>query len=552
MLRRLLGHVLPADLRGGDRHAGDRRAAVVRPLHRAAGARARAADRHRAGDRVAARDGARTCGATSLAPIAVAGVAVVVALLIARRARAASRPSLHVRRSPAFVIGGVAQEFCARRARAPRDRARADAASRSSRSCAATAAATAATSSTSAMAVLFVGVAASSSFQHDPRRAAVARAERRSVGGYTFTYVKPTAQLARRAERAARADHARRPAAGRTTASSRGRSAPTKDYFPSHGPALGPVSRFFDGESTSEVGLQAGLRARRLDRGRPRTSAASTRAIERGRPRVRQGRRPAHDRTQAQRVPRRGAAAGSPRSTRATRRRRRSALLVSPMVTWIWLGALIVLLGGLIALWPSPRAASARARQRRLRRPRRARGARPGLECRARRRPAASSLVRRGRRVRRRGPLRPGRAREADARAGAPSGPSSRRRGRPSTARSATPSSTTGPASCPRPTGARSTARCAPRRSRSSSARRSPGRASRYPRPAACSTPSSPSSRSSSRSVADLPGAPALGQGRGHVRRVRRRHRRAARSRRLADGAQPGSLDDPVRDRVRR
>ena len=25
------------------------------------------------------------------------------------------------------------------------------------------------------------------------------------------------------------------------------------------------------------------------------------------------------------------------------------------MVTWIWLGAIIVILGGLIALWPAPR-----------------------------------------------------------------------------------------------------------------------------------------------------------------------------------------------------
>jgi cytochrome c-type biogenesis protein CcmF len=30
-------------------------------------------------------------------------------------------------------------------------------------------------------------------------------------------------------------------------------------------------------------------------------------------------------------------------------------LLVSPMVTWIWIGALIAFGGGLIALWPSPR-----------------------------------------------------------------------------------------------------------------------------------------------------------------------------------------------------
>ena len=32
-------------------------------------------------------------------------------------------------------------------------------------------------------------------------------------------------------------------------------------------------------------------------------------------------------------------------------------VLISPLVTWIWLGALIVFAGGLIALWPAPRTA---------------------------------------------------------------------------------------------------------------------------------------------------------------------------------------------------
>ncbi len=38
----------------------------------------------------------------------------------------------------------------------------------------------------------------------------------------------------------------------------------------------------------------------------------------------------------------------------ATRRRPRFRVLVSPLVTWIWLGALVVFAGGLIALWPAP------------------------------------------------------------------------------------------------------------------------------------------------------------------------------------------------------
>jgi cytochrome c-type biogenesis protein CcmF len=36
-------------------------------------------------------------------------------------------------------------------------------------------------------------------------------------------------------------------------------------------------------------------------------------------------------------------------------------MIVSPLVTWIWLGALIIAFGGLIALWPVPAFARRRA-----------------------------------------------------------------------------------------------------------------------------------------------------------------------------------------------
>ena len=52
--RDLLGHLLPADLGGDHGHRGERRAALVRPAGRAAGARARAAHGNRADARVAA------------------------------------------------------------------------------------------------------------------------------------------------------------------------------------------------------------------------------------------------------------------------------------------------------------------------------------------------------------------------------------------------------------------------------------------------------------------------------------------------------------------
>ncbi len=43
-------------------------------------------------------------------------------------------------------------------------------------------------------------------------------------------------------------------------------------------------------------------------------------------------------------------------------------LIVSPLVTWIWLGAIIIALGGLIALWPVPVLARRDERRRRTRR----------------------------------------------------------------------------------------------------------------------------------------------------------------------------------------
>jgi cytochrome c-type biogenesis protein CcmF len=35
-------------------------------------------------------------------------------------------------------------------------------------------------------------------------------------------------------------------------------------------------------------------------------------------------------------------------------------LLVSPLVTWIWLGAFLILFGALIAIWPTPRGVARR------------------------------------------------------------------------------------------------------------------------------------------------------------------------------------------------
>ena len=53
-------------------------------------------------------------------------------------------------------------------------------------------------------------------------------------------------------------------------------------------------------------------------------------------------------------------------------------MIVSPLVTWIWLGAFIIALGGLIALWPVP----VTARRRSAARSRAGQGTTPGLPAR--------------------------------------------------------------------------------------------------------------------------------------------------------------------------
>ena len=64
-LRRLLGHVLPADLRGDHGRQARARAAVVRQVHRAAGDHPGGAVGHRAAARRGGGRPRRTCGATS-------------------------------------------------------------------------------------------------------------------------------------------------------------------------------------------------------------------------------------------------------------------------------------------------------------------------------------------------------------------------------------------------------------------------------------------------------------------------------------------------------
>ncbi len=194
--------------------------------------------------------------------------------------------------------------------------------------------------------VLFVGVAASSSFK-DIRDVALNPGQSARVGGKEFTYVKPTAEL-----HAAPNGRLERISLGAELRVDGKPMHASKDYFPSQDPELGPVSRFFDGEATTEVALDASL-------GKD-TWAAVGPDIAKLRPRLEEGDRlfanasddlSAEDSNQFLGLALRGLTDGYANNPPPARFR----FEVNPMVTWIWLGTLIVMFGAFIAGWPTPR-----------------------------------------------------------------------------------------------------------------------------------------------------------------------------------------------------
>jgi cytochrome c-type biogenesis protein CcmF len=199
------------------------------------------------------------------------------------------------------------------------------------------------------MAVLFVGVAASTAFQH-ARDVRLSPGQAATVGGYQVTYKQATARPVYRGDRLERVElgavlDARKD--GRHVATLR----TNRGYYPSAAPfATGSlVQGIFEGEATSEVGMKAGLTrdlwtaiqpdpeylAKVIDATAQKTAnrppAQQAEAVGRLLAVYRQGAFPAQFR-----------------------------VISSPLVTWIWLGGLIVFAGGLIALWPAPDSARRR------------------------------------------------------------------------------------------------------------------------------------------------------------------------------------------------
>ena len=193
------------------------------------------------------------------------------------------------------------------------------------------------------IAVLFVGVAGSSAFQH-ARDVRLSPRQTAKVGRYELTYLRPTAALAsEKVSLGAVLDVRER---GRRI----GQLRPTRGYYPSMEPGKGPVERIFDGQATSEVGLRAGLRRDLWTAIEPDLGPLQN--VIRGADQRFPGADPGLEALLVGAIADRYRRDPPPATFR---------VIDSPLVSWIWLGALVALAGALIGLTPAPALARRRA-----------------------------------------------------------------------------------------------------------------------------------------------------------------------------------------------
>jgi cytochrome c-type biogenesis protein CcmF len=212
------------------------------------------------------------------------------------------------------------------------------------------------------IAVALIGVAASTSFAHS-RYATIGPGQSARIDGYDVRYVRPVATAS-----------AQKISLGAVLSVSKGGHHVTTlqtsyGLYPSQDPTLGPIGRFFNGSDESRIGLDAGFThdiwtvvdpslaplQGLISEGDRKLSAALMQVAQQ--PPASRGRALSllfTLRDQAiQGLTRRFVTHPWPATF---------LIIVSPLVTWLWLGAIISIIGGLIALWPMPALARRRAR----------------------------------------------------------------------------------------------------------------------------------------------------------------------------------------------
>ncbi len=196
------------------------------------------------------------------------------------------------------------------------------------------------------MAVLFIGVAASSSFQH-VSELALSPGQTTRVGAYTVHYVRPTASVSPRNDTVRTGSTLNVGAVLRVSKGGRYVTTlrPSEGFYESQEEAQGSVGRLIGGQPVSHISMDAS----------PTRDVWSAIAPEIESPRLKRivavG-----NRTIPMSRPDEGMIAVWVLAHEYLRHPPPAQfhLLVSPLVMWIWIGGLIVFGGGLLALSPSP------------------------------------------------------------------------------------------------------------------------------------------------------------------------------------------------------
>jgi cytochrome c-type biogenesis protein CcmF len=210
------------------------------------------------------------------------------------------------------------------------------------------------------IAVLFIGVAASSSFQHSSQLG-LAPGQSTRVGAYRIRYVRPTATITPQYDAAHTGSTLSLGALLDVTKNGRHVATldPSEGFYASDEAGQGSVGSLLDGQPVSHVAMDVGLTRNVWSAIEPDIKAPQLQRI------VTDGNStlPPEEALVAIAYLAREYLKHPPPT--------QFNFLISPLVMWIWIGGLIVFTGGLIALWPAPsvvrRRVAARTRARALR-----------------------------------------------------------------------------------------------------------------------------------------------------------------------------------------
>ncbi len=196
------------------------------------------------------------------------------------------------------------------------------------------------------IAVLFIGVAASSSFQHTVEPT-LSVGQARKVGAYTVRYVKPTATVSPAQDAAHTGSTLALGAVldvtknGRHVATLR----PSEGFYASDEPSQGSVGSLIGGQPVSHIAMNAGITRDVWTAIAPDIETTQLKhIIEVGNHTI-----PFSSPEDAL-----IAVAFLARAYLQHPPPAQFHFIVSPLVMWIWIGGIIGALGGLIAIWPAP------------------------------------------------------------------------------------------------------------------------------------------------------------------------------------------------------